>query len=110
MEIIKSPYFWIIALTIGIFVCGNMGNQQTIRMIEANANRSKRMNTSGYRLPDLGVTPPPKNIKRINIQRDRFKKDDCLTSEELLQNIEDAEMKGMGDDAATFEAFKDELK
>ena len=79
-------------------------------MIEANANRSKRMNTSGYRLPDLGVTPRSKNPKRLKIHRDRFKKDDCLTSEELLQNIEDAEMKGMGDDAATLEALKDELR
>lgn len=65
-------------------------------------------------IPDLGVQPrkDPRHVKHIHIPKGKQK--EYLTqediNEELLQNIEDAEARGMGDDAATREAFKDELR
>jgi len=67
---------------------------------------------SQERIPDLGVEPQPEPSQDWEIQIHTYSSgcNHCLTREELLNNIEDAEMRGMDDDPATLEDLWWELK
>jgi hypothetical protein len=64
---------------------------------------------NGEPIPKGWGTEPPPEHRRI-LPRYRSNQKDCLTNEELLENIEDAEMKGTADDEVTLEDLKQELK
>ena len=56
---------------------------------------------------DLGVEPPPEHPRRLNVV---YQPSKCLSSEELQENIEDLEMKGLIDDEGELEQLRYELK
>jgi hypothetical protein len=64
---------------------------------------------NGEPIPEGWGTDPPPEHRRI-LPRYHSNEKDCFTSEELLENIEDAEMKGSADDEVTLEDLKEELR
>ena len=98
MGFLERIAIWIVLIFFFVLMIGYTSQQNKKEELQ----RHLRMVRNNDYIPDLGVDPPrkPTRVIRFNAQEK-----ECLTKDEFYEGMEDAEMRGMGDDPSAQDIY-----